>query len=146
MADVENQGGDSGAENEPNCPWWLKWGAKILALLGAVSWGIGGIFVAISVDPKCIFAGILEVFLALIIIMLEAAIFCKCIKGSEKVIDRLGFVKWWMKSLFYIFFAILCFALCPGISGAAGFAFILAAGFAFGWAVWLHYKEHKVLC
>ena len=30
MADVENQGGDSGAENEPNCPWWLKWGAKIL--------------------------------------------------------------------------------------------------------------------
>ena len=28
MADVENQGGDS--ENEPNCPWWLKWGAKIL--------------------------------------------------------------------------------------------------------------------
>lgn len=30
MADVENQGGDSQPQNEPNAPWWLKWGAKIL--------------------------------------------------------------------------------------------------------------------
>lgn len=131
---------------EPNVPIWVKWGGKGLALIGAISWCIAGIFTAIGFNALCLFVGILEIFLGMFIIAIEASIFCKCIQGSEVVTSRLGFVKWWMKSLFYIGSSILCIALCATASGALPFCMIFGAGVCYGYGVFLHRKETGQLC
>ena len=84
--------------------------------------------------------------IAILVLAIEATFLCQKIKSMEKIVEKVGIMKWWMKSIFYIFFSSLLFALCVSIAGAAPFCFIFCAGVAYGWGVFVHRRATGNLC
>ncbi|ESN97230.1 hypothetical protein HELRODRAFT_193312 [Helobdella robusta] len=107
--------GDVPAE-ERNAAWYVKLGAKILAIIGGLGAVIVGVITLISFSLSCIIAGILMILSGIFVLIIEMQTFCSAFSVFAVIIKMAEKITYLPKAIIYIAAAILPLCLCFSIS------------------------------
>jgi len=122
------------AEHDPNAgfPWWVRFLAKGLAIVG----GFVAIFFAIlgllTVTPRCMIAVLLQGAAGSMSIALEAPFCCAFVDFIERIAAFSESRAYWQKAALYGGMGIIPILLCPEVNTILGAGTIFASGVVYG--------------
>lgn len=132
---LEAGAGGAAAPTVPlqNAPWWLKYAAKGLGTIaGVLAMGLGA-FNCITVTPKCLVAGILQMIAGFLVTVFEAPYLCMFLDFVQKISGYLDNKPLYMKGGFFVLLAIPPVLLCGGnASVIIGSGLIFVSGVLYG--------------
>jgi len=118
------------SSSQSDTPWLISTAAKAMGTLaGLFSIGIGFFSLFSIFDTSCILAGGLLMIFGLIMALLEAPCFCTFLDFAYTPSTFFDSKPQWMKATLYLFFAVLPFLWCIGITTffACGLIFVTCA-------------------
>lgn len=124
-------------ESQPNPPgedatWWCKLLARTAGIIGSIIALILGFLRAISLSPICIGAGIIQIFLALIVLIMEAPCCFNYVEAAKPIARFAENRPYLHKAIFYGVLSIIPIAMCISLSTIFGAGLILATGVIYG--------------
>ncbi|XP_039269642.1 calcium channel flower homolog [Styela clava] len=123
---------ESQSAPQDQATWWCKILVKIVAVIGAIAVVACSITVFITVQPRCLVAGIWMLLIAIIIIMLEVPFCCQAFEFTKGFANRTMNLRYWHKGLLYCIISMVPVALCFGIMTVAGCAVPFCTGVIYG--------------
>jgi hypothetical protein len=108
--------------------FWFRWLIRIVAVVTGILAMICGVFGAISITPRCIAAGIIQIFLGFSMIMFEVPICCQFVRYTQPVARFSEKRPAWQKAIIYSIPPLLPLVLCQEISIILGFICLLVNG------------------
>ncbi|XP_025208602.1 calcium channel flower isoform X1 [Melanaphis sacchari] len=122
-------------ENRDEIPWHLKYGSRTLGTFAGVVnlftgiWnGLGLIFL----NTDCLFGGILQLLLGILLIALEAPFLCVFIDYMQKVSDVAENKPYWTRAIVYVGLSLVPMLLCFGPSTLIASALVFCTGLLYG--------------
>lgn len=113
-------------------PFWLKFLVRFLGSVGSlVALGLGA-WACVTVYPKCLLAGILQMLIAVLVALIEAPCFCMFLDFAQAPSNYFDRKAYWHRGLLYVVLAIMPIAICPGISTFFGSGLIFITGSLYG--------------
>ncbi|CAG5094172.1 Oidioi.mRNA.OKI2018_I69.XSR.g13312.t1.cds [Oikopleura dioica] len=103
---------DNSTEEEQTV-WWLRWLTRGVGTLGAISAGIGGVFMILTgfLHITSIVAGCVMLLLAFIMCVLEATIICSGVSFAQPLIQRIDSIKNWHRGATYCGLSVIAIGL-----------------------------------
>ncbi|XP_055701930.1 calcium channel flower isoform X2 [Phlebotomus papatasi] len=126
-----------GQENVPkdDVPWYLKYGARVLGIVGAFFCVLFGLWNCVSIvfgGVGCLVSGVLQVCLGLLVLIVEAPCCCMFVDFVQKVADLADSKPYWYRAAIYCVIAIPPVALCPGLGSIFACGLIFGTGVLYG--------------
>ncbi|XP_015376645.1 PREDICTED: calcium channel flower isoform X1 [Diuraphis noxia] len=122
-------------ENRDEIPWHLKYGSRTLGTFAGIVnlftgiWnGLGLIFL----NTDCLFGGIIQLLLGLLLIALEAPFLCVFIDYMQKVSDVAENKPYWTRAVLYAGLSLVPMLLCFGPSTLIASALVFCTGLLYG--------------
>jgi len=128
---VESSPPDAAQLESQELTWWCKLLIKALAAVAAIIAIITGVFTCISLSI-CIFAGIFQILLALLVLVFELPFCCAFVEITKPIANFAERRKFLEKAFIYCGLAIPPFAMCWGLSTLFGCGAVFAVGVFYG--------------
>ena len=104
-----------------SAPKGLRFVVRVWAMVAALCMISTGLFVLLTITAKCFVAGIFQISVGVLIIPLEAPIFCTSFEKLIKLSDWVEHTfKYWMRAGLYLGFAIFPVCMCLELSTFLG--------------------------
>ncbi|CAI4221592.1 unnamed protein product [Auanema sp. JU1783] len=122
------------AEHDPNAnfPWWVRFLAKAMGIIGGVLSIFFGVLGLLSITPTCIIAVLLQMVFGFLTIALEAPFCCAFIDFIEKISAFSESRSYWHKAGLYGVMGLLPILLCFELNTVLGSGSIFACGTIYG--------------
>lgn len=120
------------ASTTDELPWWLKYAAKFIGSAGALTALILGAWECVTIRPLCLFAGILQMLVGVLVALIETPCFCMFLdfaQAPSKFFDRKPH---WYRSLLYLIISILPIMICASVTTIFGSGLIFVTGTIYG--------------
>lgn len=125
----EPAGGPAKADDSP---WWLKYAIRFLGSVSAIACLALGATACITITPKCLLAGIMQMLVGVLVALIEAPCLCMFLDFAQVPSTFFDSKPPWYRSLLYIALAILPISLCPGLSTFFGSGLLFVTGCLYG--------------
>ncbi|GAV09367.1 hypothetical protein RvY_18919-1 [Ramazzottius varieornatus] len=122
---------DVGA-GEAGGPWYLRTVTRIAGIVGGLGAMFMGIWVAVSIFPTCIIAGVLQIAAGLVVFLFEAPFMLSFLSSLSRFADFWEGRPAWYKPVFYVTMGIVPLLLCLGLSSLLASAGIIVTGVLYG--------------
>jgi len=121
-------------EHDPNAafPWWVRFLAKGLGIVGGFVAMFFGILGLISFSPTCIVAVLLQLAAGFLTVALEAPFCCAFIDFIERLAQFSESRAYWQKAALYGGMGIVPILICMELNTVLGSGMIAASGVAYG--------------
>jgi len=121
-------------EHDPNSafPWWVRFLAKGLGILGGFLGIFFGVIGLISLSPICISAVLLQIAAGFLTIALEAPFCCAFVDFIERIAAFSESRAYWQKAALYCAMGIIPIFLCAELNTILGAGTIFASGCVYG--------------
>ncbi|KAF2354798.1 TVP18/Calcium channel flower [Trinorchestia longiramus] len=117
---------------DPNAPWWMKYGARgVGTASGIIAMGLG-FFNCLTFSAMCLVAGIYQMFAGFIVVSAEAPCCCMFIEFVQRYSSFVEDRPVWQKAIVYILLSIPGVIMCPRASTIFGSGFIFLTGTLYG--------------
>lgn len=113
-------------------PWWLKYAARFIGTVGALTALILGAWECMTISPRCLFAGILQMLIGVVVALIEAPCFCMFLDFAQAPSNYFDRKPHWHRSLLYHIISILPILICAGITTIFGSGLIFLTGTVYG--------------
>ncbi|XP_035216762.1 calcium channel flower-like isoform X1 [Stegodyphus dumicola] len=113
-------------------PWWLKYGVRFLGTVSALAALALGAMACITITPRCLLAGILQMLNGVLIALIEAPCLCMFLDFAQVPSAYFDRKPPWHRGLLYIVISVLPISLCAGISTFFGSGLIFVTGCLYG--------------
>ncbi|CAJ0572709.1 unnamed protein product, partial [Mesorhabditis spiculigera] len=122
------------AEHDPNAnyPWWIRYLAKAVGIVGgfiAIFFGVVGL---ISFTPKCIIAVLLQMVSGFLTVALEAPFCCQFVDFIEKLAAFSESRSHFHKAILYGVMGLIPIFICIELETFLGSGMIFACGCCYG--------------
>lgn len=120
--------------NQPDdgTPWYLKYGSKLLGIVGAFFCVLFGLFGLLTITLWCLVSSILQIILGLIVLGIEAPFCCMFIDHVQTVATKIDERPLWNRAALYCLYAIVPVILCPGLGSIFPCALVFGCGVIYG--------------
>ncbi|XP_067643616.1 calcium channel flower [Eurosta solidaginis] len=118
--------------NGPDAPWYMKYGGRLLGIVGAffcILFGLYNIISILFLNVSCLVSGIIQMVVGFIVMALEAPCCFICIEHVNDLATKVEARPLWNRAAFYCVIALPPIILCPGLGS------IFACGLVFGTGV-----------
>ncbi|XP_063709885.1 calcium channel flower-like isoform X2 [Culicoides brevitarsis] len=118
--------------NDAAAPWYIKYGARVIGIIGAFFCILFGLYNCISIlfaNVSCLVSGILQIILGFLVMGVEAPFCCMFIDYVQVVSSKVDSRPLWNRAAAYCALACVPVFICPGLAS------IFACGLVFGCGV-----------
>jgi hypothetical protein len=121
-------------EQDPNAafPWWVRFLAKGLGIVGGFLSFFFGILGLISITPSCIAAVLMQMAAGFFVIALEAPFCCAFVDFIERIAAFSESRAYWQKAALYCVMGIIPIFVCIELNTVLGAGTIFASGVVYG--------------
>lgn len=116
----------------PPLPWWTRMIAKCLSIIAGLLSILLAVVALVTVNPNCMVAALLQLFIGFMTIAFEAPVCCMCIECIAKIADFSESRSYWQKSLLYMLSGLIPIVICFELSTLFGSGMILLSGIVYG--------------
>lgn len=122
------------AEHDPNAnfPWWVRFLAKGVGIIGGFSSIFFAVIALITLETACIIAILLQMAFGFLIIALEAPFCCMFVDFIEKIAQFSESRKHWHKAALYGTMGMIPIIICVKLYTFLGSGIIFASGTIYG--------------
>ncbi|CAI5455936.1 unnamed protein product [Caenorhabditis angaria] len=122
------------AEHDPNAafPWWVRFLAKGVAIIGGFLSIFFGVLGLISLSPTCMLAVLLQMAFGAVVIALEAPFCCQFVDFIEKLARFSESRQLWQKAAIYGGMGIIPILLCLELNTVLGSGTVFSSGVIYG--------------
>ncbi|CAO1399004.1 unnamed protein product [Diamesa hyperborea] len=116
-------------------PWYLKYGGRVLGIVGAFFAILFGLWNCVSIllaDVSCLVGGILQICAGFLVMAVEAPFCCMFIDHVQVLANKVESRPLWNRAAVYCCIAIPPIVLCPGLGSLFGCGLIFATGVIYG--------------
>ncbi|KFM70968.1 Calcium channel flower, partial [Stegodyphus mimosarum] len=125
-------GAPKAQQTTDDSPWWLKYAVRFLGTVSALAALALGAMACITITPRCLLAGILQMLNGVLIALIEAPCLCMFLDFAQVPSAYFDRKPPWHRGLLYIVISILPISLCAGISTFFGSGLIFITGCLYG--------------
>uniref|UniRef100_A0A1W7RAV5 Calcium channel flower n=1 Tax=Hadrurus spadix TaxID=141984 RepID=A0A1W7RAV5_9SCOR len=113
-------------------PFWLKFLVRFVGSVGSlVALGLGA-WLCVTLSPKCLLAGIIQMLVAVLVALIEAPCFCVFLDFAQAPSNYFERKAYWHRGLLYVVLSVMPIAICPGITTFFGSGLIFITGSLYG--------------
>ncbi|KAL5291100.1 CACFD1 family protein [Megaselia abdita] len=116
-------------------PIWLRYGSKILGIVGAffaILFGLWNCFGIVLFNVACLISGIIQMLVGFLVMALEAPVCCMFIEHVKTVTDKIDSRPLWNKAALYCGLAIPPIVICPSLASLFGCGLVFGTGVLYG--------------
>ncbi|XP_015916053.1 calcium channel flower [Parasteatoda tepidariorum] len=113
-------------------PWWIRYGVRFMGSISAVAALALGAMACITLTPRCLLAGILQMLIGVLVALIEAPFLCMFLDFAQIPSAYFDSKPTWLRGLLYIFLAIWPLSLCVGLSTFFGSGLVFLTGSMYG--------------
>lgn len=116
-------GGENSSNNEkaPKASKGLRFVVRIWALVAALGMISTGLFVMVTITAKCFIAGVVQISVGVVVVLLETPVFCASFTKLVKISDWVEVkFRYWMRAALYLGLAVIPIFLCFELSTFMG--------------------------
>lgn len=132
MMNPEPASGNARTSQTDDSPWWLKYAIRFLGSVSALGCLALGALACITLTPKCLLAGILQMIIGVLVALIEAPCLCLFLDFAQVPSNYFDNKPPWHRSLLYVIVSILPISLCPGVSTFFGSGLVFVTGCLYG--------------
>ncbi|XP_076316157.1 calcium channel flower-like [Tachypleus tridentatus] len=115
-----------------DAPWWLKYFTRFLGSVSSLV-AIGtGAWACVTITPRCLMAGILQMLLGVTVALIEAPCFCAFLDFAQIPHNYFEKKPYWHKALLYVILSSLIVIICTNLSTFFGSGLIFVTGSLYG--------------
>ncbi|KAG5682527.1 putative Calcium channel flower [Polypedilum vanderplanki] len=120
--------------NQPDdgTPWYLKYGAKALGIIGAFFCVLFGLFGLLTLSMFCLISTIIQILVGLVVIAVEAPFCCMFIDHVQTIATKIDERPHWNRAAVYCILAIFPVVLCPELGSIFPCALVFGCGVLYG--------------
>ncbi|XP_023031886.1 calcium channel flower isoform X1 [Drosophila willistoni] len=119
----------------PEAPWYLKYGSRLLGIVGAffaILFGLWNVLSIITLSVSCLVAGIIQMIAGFVVMALEAPCCFVCIDQVNVMADKLDAKPMYFRAGLYCALAVPPIFMCFGLASLFGSGLIFATGVVYG--------------
>ncbi|XP_054721456.1 calcium channel flower-like [Uloborus diversus] len=113
-------------------PWWLKYAIRFLGSVSSLACLALGAMACITITPKCLLAGIVQMLNGVLVALIEAPCLCMFLDFAQVPSNFFDGKPPWYRGLLYVIISILPISICPGISTFFGSGLVFITGCLYG--------------
>ncbi|XP_030371937.1 calcium channel flower isoform X2 [Scaptodrosophila lebanonensis] len=119
----------------PEAPWYLKYGSRLLGIVGAffaILFGLWNVLSIITLSVSCLVAGIIQMIAGFVVMALEAPCCFVCIEQVNTLADKVDSKPMFFRAGLYCALAVPPIFMCFGLASLFGSGLIFATGVVYG--------------
>lgn len=129
-SDVPKQ--SSMQSSQDDAPFWLKFVVRFLGSAGSlIALGLGA-WACVTLTPKCLLAGIIQMLVGVLVALIEAPCFCVFLDFAQTPSNYFDQRPYWHRGLLYVVLSIMPIAICPEMSTFFGSGLVFITGSLYG--------------
>ncbi|XP_074655707.1 calcium channel flower homolog [Tubulanus polymorphus] len=122
----------AGHPSNPQVSWWMRTLARGLGTIGGVIALCTGVWACVTVTPRCLIAGILQMLFGFALILCESPCCCPFLDFVDSVTKFVDNRAYWQKAIVYVLLGVIPPATCIGVATGLGGALIIGTGVVYG--------------
>lgn len=119
-------------QSEVEVSWWCLNVVKALAAIAAVMCLIFGVWSMISVTPRCIVAGVIQILLAFLVLLFEVPFCCQHFRYTQPISNFAKQQTYLRKAFIFAGMALIPVVLCFSMSTLFGCGMVFAVAVIYG--------------
>lgn len=124
--------GNQSTKPDDQVSWWFKLLTRGVGTVGGIVAMILGVIRCLTFTPSCLVAGILEILIGFIAVVLEAPCCCPFLDFIDKIGKFSENRPYWQKGALYTVIAIFPIILCASTTTILGSALVFGTGVLYG--------------
>ncbi|KAJ8300812.1 hypothetical protein KUTeg_022331 [Tegillarca granosa] len=112
--------------------WWFKFLTRGVGTIGGIVAMATGVVSCITLTPICLIAGVIQILIGFVAVMLEAPCCCQFIDFADKIGKFSEERPYWQKGTLYVIISLFPILMCIGLSTVLGSGLVFVTGVLYG--------------